>query len=652
MALLSQQELQNLFDQLTTEYEYLSNNRLKLESDCKKLQEYIEDQVNQIKKINTDFEKLRQDYVHRGSDSSKAMNDIPTSYGGISNSSLNDQNSAYMQQNPSYQQQQQLIKQQNNPNGIPITSDQIPTQNQGMQIIGSQQPQSQYINDQYAQQQQQMPNQQYQEEDQDQGWELATLVSADQIRTPMIISLFAEILDTSVICSTEFSPDGTCLAIGSDKMLRVYNIENDNFLLEKAICNPSDENDDSTHNYVRSIIWTSDGNTIICGSEDSKIRSFDLSNSDENSNDPSSNGKMSHCFEAGNGDVFQLQISKDDSFFAAVTSDGCLTIYSLNSSVENENDKDYLQYKTLAVLERSNDDSSASIAATSLSISFDNQLIAVGYSDAKVVIWDVETGAPIAEQKCHSKDIYALKFLPDGRLVTASLDSTIKIWNINIGERVITEEATLDDPSQNQQQEENENDNNDDEKENADNEDNNDQQPPEDQENHENDQQQQEQEPEKEEGNENETEKKNEVENQQQTTENNENEAVDNKNETNQQTEMNEIVAEPNDQNEPQKVTTVVKEAELILWREIAGHTDFVLSLAIDPTGTWLLSGSKDLTIRLTNLEEGVMVYSIKAHKNSIIAVCFNPSGRMFCTGSGDKYVKIWSISPEEDVDA
>ena len=97
MALLSQQELQNLFDQLTTEYEYLSNNRLKLESDCKKLQEYIEDQVNQIKKINTDFEKLRQDYVHRGSDSSKAMNDIPTSYGGISNSSLNDQNTAYMQ---------------------------------------------------------------------------------------------------------------------------------------------------------------------------------------------------------------------------------------------------------------------------------------------------------------------------------------------------------------------------------------------------------------------------------------------------------------------------------------------------------------------------------------------------------------------------
>lgn len=648
MALLSKQDLRNLFDQLTNEYEYLSNNRLKLEADCKKLQEYIEDQINQIKQINTDFEKLRQEFIQRGSESSKVFNEGATPY----RDNQNEQNSAYMQQNSAYQQQQ-LIQQQNIGNNASMQSNQMTTQNQGMQIIGSQQqPQSQYANEQYSQQQQQMPEQQIQEEDPDQGWEFSTLVSADQIHDPVIISLFAEILDTSVICSTEFSPDGTCLAIGSDKMLRVYNIENDSFLMEKMIANPSDEYD--KHNYVRSIIWTSDGNTIICGSEDSKIRSFDLSKPSDDGNS-SDIGKLTHCFEAGNGEVFQLQISKDNSFFASVTSDGSLTIYSLDSSVTNENDSNYLQYQILAVLTRSNDDPSKTIAATSLSISYDNKYIAVGYTDTSVVIWDAETKTPIVEQKCHSKDIYTLKFLPDGRLVTASLDASIKIWDVSISERTITKEVEVIVQTPNESQEEN-NDNKDNDNDNE----NKEEEKPNENEN------QDDQTPQKAEESKDDTEKKEETEqnksenesNQTEEAQKQENEEVEHPNENNENendTNQSQKETEANDENrnkETEVVTSIVKEAKLDLWREITGHTDFVLSLAVDPSGTWLLSGSKDLTARLTNLDDGVMVYSIKAHKNSIITVCFNPNGKMFCTGSGDNYVKFWSINPEEDIDA
>lgn len=620
MALLSKQDLRNLFSQLTTEYEYLSNNRLKLEADCKKLQDCIEDQINQIKQINTDFEKLRQEFVQRGSESSKVYNDMSAPYREIQN----DQNSPYIQQNSSYQQQQQLI-QQNAVNSAPIS-------NQNQSISNSQQPQqSQYINDQYAQQQQQIQDQvqdqQAQEEDPNQDWELATLVSADQIHDPVIISLFVEILDSSVICSTEFSPDGSCLAIGSDKMLRVYNIENNSFLMAKAINDSTDDNDESSHNYVRSIIWTSDGKTVICGSEDSKIRSFDLSETSE--------GKLTHCFKAGSGDVFQLQISKSEPFFAAVTSDGSLTIYSLENSIKSENDSDYLEYQKIAVLNRPCDDPSKTIAATSLSISYDSKLIAVGYTDTSVVIWDVETQQPILEQKCHSKDIYTLKFLPNGRLATASLDTTIKIWDINVTEKVITEEIEVAIPNQNQNENE---------------------------ENHDDENHQQKEEEDKNETenkNENETENKNENEKKEETENPNENENEKEQNQTEetqkQETEEDKSQIEQNENEtkntEKQEVTTVVKEANLELWRVVTGHTDFVLSLAVDPSGLWLLSGSKDLTARLTNLQDGLMIYCIKAHKNSIISVCFNPNGKMFCTGSGDNSVKIWSINPEEDDD-
>lgn len=640
MALLSKQDLRNLFDQLTTEYEYLSNNRLKLEADCKKLQEYIEDQINQIKQINTDFEKLRNEFIQRGSESSKVFNEGVTPY----RDNQNEQNSAYMQQNSAFQQQQ-LIQQQNIGNNASMQSNQMTTQNQGMPIIGSQQPQSQYTNEQYSQQQQQIPEQQIQEDDPDPGFELSTLVSADQIHDPIIISLFAEILDTSVICSTEFSPDGTSLAIGSDKMLRVYNIENDRFLVEKTIANPSDDYSSDKHNYVRSIIWTSDGNTIICGSEDSKIRSFDLTKPSDDGNS-SDIGKLTHCFEAGNGEVFQLQISKDNSFFASVTSDGSLTIYSLDSSVVNENDSNYLQYQILAVLTRSNDDPSKTIAATSLSISYDDKLIAVGYTDTSVVIWDVETKTPIVEQKCHSKDIYTLKFLPNGRLVTASLDTTIKIWDVSISEKTITKEVEVIVQTPNESQEENnDNQNNDNDNENKEEE------KPNENEN------QDDQTPQKTEESKVDTEMKEETEQNKSENESNQTEEVqkqendENENDTNQS--QNET--ETNDENrnkETEVVTSIIKEGKLDLYREITGHTDFVLSLAVDPSGTWLLSGSKDLTARLTNLDDSVMVYSIKAHTNSIITVCFNPNGKMFCTGSGDKSVKFWSINPEEDIDA
>ncbi|OHT11898.1 Transcriptional repressor tup11-related protein [Tritrichomonas foetus] len=440
MSFLSPQDLRGLFDQLCSEYEYLSDNRSKLEADCNKLREYIEAQVTQIKQLNQDFEKLKQEFAQRGAE-------------------LPPRQTA------------------------PVA--QVPPQSQSAQQI------------QYSGEQGQ---QQPQEEPPEQDWELITL--AEKIQKPVIIALLAEIVDISVICSTAFSPDGTCLAIGSDKTLRVYNIDKDDFLLQHTI---GDNDEEGTTNHVRSISWTADSQKIVCGGEDGHIRVFELPN-----------GEMTQNFEAGNGEVFQVQISASGTFFAAVTGDGCLTLISMTD------------FSRLAVMTRQMPENSQPIVATSLAVSNDDKKIVVGYSDKVIALWDAETKACLVEKECHKDGVYAVKFLPNGKMVSASLDSTVKIWNI----------------------------------------------------------------------------------------------------------------IEENGQ------------TKLELWKELDGHTNFVLSLAVDPSGTWLLSGSKDLSARLSNVETGEMIYSIKAHTNSIITVAFNPSGLMFCTGSGDQSVKIWSITPEETEDA
>ena len=334
-----------------------------------------------------------------------------------------------------------------------------------------------------------------------QEFEFTPLVTPDAIEHPLIVNLFAEIVDVSVICSTDFSPDGTSLAIGSDRTLRVYDIEKDAFLFQYNI------EDSESQNHIRSICWTNDGSQIICGGEDGKIRVLNLPIVSAPEQD------QVRCFEAASGEVFQVCLSPDNSLLAAVSGNGALSLFKRED------------YSLICTLER--DESNT--VATALAISPDNKIIAVGYSDSYVSLWDAETHKQLAMEVLHSQGVYAVKFAPSPspdryRLVTGSLDNSVKILDL----------IPVDD------------------------------------------------------------------------------------------------------------------KIEFEVRNNMEGHSSFVLALAIDPTGEWLLSGSKDLTAKLSSLSTGQMIYSIKAHSNSVITVAFSPKGNMFCTGSGDHIVKIWSMVPEE----
>jgi WD40 repeat protein len=428
-------DLRALFESLAAQYEYLSDNRTKLEADCTKLREYIDSQVQQIQSLNADFEKLRQDYVQRRS-----------------------------------QMDRLAIEAENRRQSVPP-----PPPAMSPSTTAPEEP--------------------------EQEWEVEALLPADKIEHPLLITLLAEIVDVSVICSTSFSPDGSCLAIGSDKTLRVYKIDKDDFVFQHNL----EEDDEQGTNHIRSITWTNDNQTVLCGGEDGKVRIFSLTE----------NGLL-HTIEVGLGEVFQVAISNSNEYFAAAAGDGVLSLF---------------QFADLEPLGRLQRDTESPIVATSASISPDDRYIAVGYSDWHIGVWEFATKQLVLTHSAHTLGVYAVKFVPNRPLLlTASLDQTVKIWRWNAG--------------------------------------------------------------------------------------------------------------------------VEGKEPNVELQTCLEGHSSYVLSLAIDPTGDLILSGSKDLTARISSISAGAMLYKVKGHTNSIISVAYNSKGNMFCTGSGDRSVKIWSITAEEMDDA
>jgi WD40 repeat protein len=410
MATLSTRELRQMFDRVAAHYEDLTESKSALEADCARLRECIDHQVQQIRMLNSDFEKMIHSFTNRPSEP---------------------------------------------PPPQPPPSEDPP----------------------------------------DQDWEIEAFPPAGKLARPLLISLLSEVRDTSVVCSTAFSPRGERIAIGSDRALRVYDVDRDEFQLHCAI-----EDGAAASNHIRSICWARDGQALICGCEDGRVRLFLLPQ-----------GRLKHSREVAAGEVFQLAVAHCKPYFASVAADGVLSILRLSDC------------SVIATLQR--ELAGAPAVAICVAISADDETIAVGYGDFQVALWDADSHRLLSLTACHSSGVCAVKFVPNSqRLVTGSLDSAIKIWEIKReGSRTLELVSTLE------------------------------------------------------------------------------------------------------------------------------GHSSYVLSLAVDPTGELLVSGSKDLTAVVSSIPTGTMLYRLKAHSNSVISVAFSSRGNLFCTGSGDQSVKVWAIAREAE---
>jgi small GTP-binding protein len=78
------------------------------------------------------------------------------------------------------------------------------------------------------------------------------------------------------------------------------------------------------------------------------------------------------------------------------------------------------------------------------------------------------------------------------------------------------------------------------------------------------------------------------------------------------------------------------------LLRTLEGHKGVVRSVAFDPAGRTLASGSDDTTVKLWETASGKLLRTLEGHQNTVWSPTFDPAGRTLASGSSDDPVKLW----------
>ncbi|CAI0441457.1 unnamed protein product [Linum tenue] len=79
--------------------------------------------------------------------------------------------------------------------------------------------------------------------------------------------------------------------------------------------------------------------------------------------------------------------------------------------------------------------------------------------------------------------------------------------------------------------------------------------------------------------------------------------------------------------------------------RIFIGHRSMILSLAMSPDGRYMASGDEDGTIMMWDLSSGRCVSPLMGHNSCVWTLAFSCEGSLMASGSADSTVKLWDVT-------
>jgi WD40 repeat protein/transcriptional regulator with XRE-family HTH domain len=211
------------------------------------------------------------------------------------------------------------------------------------------------------------------------------------------------------VWSVAFSPDGRTLASGSsDSSVRLWNVQSGQCLQVLT---------DHTGG-VRSVSFSADGQQLASGSEDKTVRLWNLQ------------GQCLHVLKGHTQSVYSVHFATDQQTFASSSNDTTVRIWD----VSNGNCLSVLQEHTTGV--------------QCVRYSPDGQLLASGCRNGSIRLWSAHLShdrhrkthvinSSVKVLQGHTDWIWNIAFSPDGHwLASASLDGTLRLWDIQDGQPI------------------------------------------------------------------------------------------------------------------------------------------------------------------------------------------------------------------------